>query len=256
MIDVPVTDGPGTAWSPLAVGAWMAAAILTGIAIAVLSSRHPGPTQPGTARGTWRRLPAAAAGASLLAASCLGLRDPLASMAQYTLALMVLGQVVPPFLLLAWPGKAGGAASPTGWLRDPGVAAVLFGGLAIVTGLPAVLDRSLANALFSAPLGLLDLLAGLLFWAQVLPGTRIIRSNPGAGLYALLGGVPMTVVAVVWMTAPRVLYAPYLDVLCRWDLTPLQDQHWAGFIMLVAGLPLQVTGAWLLVAPPPERPQP
>ncbi|NVN13634.1 hypothetical protein, partial [Nguyenibacter vanlangensis] len=78
MIDVPVTDGPGTVWSPLAVGAWMAAAILTGIAIAILSSRHPWPrhpgtTHPGTARGTWRRLPAAAAGASLLALSCLGL---------------------------------------------------------------------------------------------------------------------------------------------------------------------------------------
>ncbi|MBB2203543.1 cytochrome c oxidase assembly protein [Gluconacetobacter takamatsuzukensis] len=226
-------------WSPLFQAGWIAAGLLGGTAILLLAARHRRPA--------WR-LAAGATGTALLAASCLGLRDPLTSMTQYTLALMTLGQVVPPFLLLAIPAPAPRPAHVAGWTRDPGVAAALFGGLAVATGLPAILDRSLANALFSAPLGLLDLLAGLLFWAQLMPGSRVIRRAPLAGAYALLGSLPMTVVAVVWMTAPHVLYAPYLDVLCRWDLTPLEDQHWAGFVMLVAGLPLQVVGTWLLVA--------
>lgn len=233
-------------WSPLFQAGWVTAGLLAGTAILLLAARHRRPS--------WR-LAAAGAGTALLTASCAGLRDPLASMTQYTAGLMVLGQVVPPFLLLAMPMTTNRRpAHVAGWARDPGVAATLFGGLAIATGLPSILDRSLANALFSAPLGLLDLLAGLLFWAQLMPGSRVIRHNPLAGAYALLGSLPMTVVAVVWMTAPRVLYAPYLDVLCRWDLTPLEDQHWAGFVMLVAGLPLQVVGTWLLVAAPAKPP--
>ncbi|MBB2169239.1 cytochrome c oxidase caa3-type, assembly factor CtaG-like protein [Gluconacetobacter aggeris] len=237
-------------WSPLLQAGWVAAGLLMGTAILLLAARHRRPAWRLTAGGT---------GTLLLAASCLGLRDPLASMTQYTTALMVMGQVVPPFLLLALAGPTTRQAAPVrvaGWTRDPGVAAALFGGLAVATGLPSILDRSLANALFSAPLGLLDLLAGLLFWAQLMPGSRVIRHDPMAGAYALLGSLPMTVVAVIWMTAPRVLYAPYLDVLCRWDLTPLQDQHWAGFVMLVAGLPLQVVGAWLLVATQGQKPPP
>ncbi|GBQ19003.1 cytochrome c oxidase assembly protein [Gluconacetobacter sacchari] len=228
-------------WSPLFQAGWIAAGLLGGSAVLLLAARHR--------RGSWR-LAAGGIGMALLTVAGLGLRDPLASMTQYTFALMVVGQVVPPFLLLATTAAPGTAAPVrlAPWWRDPGVAAALFGGLAVATGLPSILDRSLANALFSAPLGLLDLLAGLLFWAQLMPGSRVIRHDPLAGAYALLGSLPMTVVAVVWMTAPRVLYAPYLDVLCRWDLTPLEDQHWAGFVMLVAGLPLQVVGAWLLVA--------
>lgn len=234
-------------WSPLFQAGWIVAGLIGGGAILLLAARHRRPA--------WR-LAAGGLGAALLAAASLGLRDPLAAMTQYTAALMVLGQVVPPFLLLALPAARTGPARVAGWLRDPGVAAMLFGGLAVATGLPSILNRSLANALFSAPLGLLDLLAGLLFWAQLMPGSRVIRSDPLAGLYALLASMPMTAVAVVWMTAPRVLYAPYLDVLCRWDLTPLQDQHWAGFVMLVAGLPLQVVAAWLLVAAHGSEPTP
>ena len=59
----------------------------------------------------------------------------------------------------------------------------------------------------------------------------------------------MGAVAVVWMLAPRVLYAPYLDVICRWNLPPLLDQKWAGLVMLVAGIPMQLAATWLLLDP-------
>ncbi|GBQ93565.1 putative membrane protein [Acetobacter nitrogenifigens DSM 23921 = NBRC 105050] len=180
-------------------------------------------------------------GCGLWIAAEWGLHDPLASMTQYTAGLMVMGQVVPPFLLLAMP--AGGfMLNRGGWLRDPMVALVLFAGLGVATGLPSVLDRSLANALFSAPLALLGMFTGLLFWAQILPGVRVLKSDFLVGVLVLVGSLPMTVIAVIWMVSSHVLYAPYLDVLCRWDLTPLQDQRWAGFVMLLAGMPLQIVG--------------
>jgi cytochrome c oxidase assembly factor CtaG len=54
-------------------------------------------------------------------------------------------------------------------------------------------------------------------------------------------------VAVVWMLSPDVLYTPYLDVICRWNIPPLVDQRWAGLVMFVAGVPVQLVGVWLLV---------
>ncbi|MHB1515689.1 MAG: hypothetical protein ACYCVY_08270 [Acidiferrobacteraceae bacterium] len=42
---------------------------------------------------------------------------------------------------------------------------------------------------------------------------------------------------------------PYLDVICIWNIPPLTDQRWAGFVMLAAGLPLQLASVWRLLAP-------
>jgi len=57
----------------------------------------------------------------------------------------------------------------------------------------------------------------------------------------------MTVVAVIWMLLPDVLYTHYLDVICRWNIPPLLDQRWAGLVMFVAGVPVQLVGVWLLL---------
>lgn len=195
---------------------------------------------------------AAALAATAAAGAFLGLRDPLATMSGYTAALMVLNQVVPPLLLASVPPGARGRAAlmfpgAAGWLLDPWVAGALFSLLTIAVSVPAVLGPTLANALFAAPLGALELAAGLLAWMQLDPALRRLRADWRAGLFAWVCAVPMSVVAVVWMLADHVLYAPYLDVICRWDVTPLQDQRWAGFVMLLAGLPLQIAGIWMLV---------
>ena len=80
-----------------------------------------------------------------------------------------------------------------------------------------------------------------------MPSTCTIRRGWLAGIVALVGSVPMTVVSVVWMLSPDVLYTPYLDVVCRWDIPPLLDQRWAGLVMFAAGTPVQMAGAWLLL---------
>lgn len=181
-----------------------------------------------------------------------GLHDPLASMASYTAALMTLNQVAPPLLLLALP--RGRVADGVRRLLDPWLATLLFVTLSVAISLPGLFDRSLVNALYTAPLGLLELLSGILFWAQFTPATRSIQRDWLAGLVAWLGGMPMTVVALVWMLSPIVLYTPYLDVICLWDVPPLADQRWAGLVMFAAGLPLQAVGAWLILGLARARP--
>jgi putative membrane protein len=175
-------------------------------------------------------------------------------MSSYTAALMALNQIAPPLLLLALPGTIRvGLQSPgkgdalVSFLLDPWAATTLFIGLSIAISLPGVFDPSLANALYAAPLGLLELLSGLLFWAQFMPATRRIRPAWLAGAVAWIGAMPMTVVSVVWMLSPDVLYTPYLDVICRWNIPPLVDQRWAGLVMFVAGVPVQLVGMSLLL---------
>ena len=208
----------------------------------------------------WRLL-CGGAGASVAIAAAASLRDPLASMSRYTAALMTLNQIVPPLLLLAAPasGRVRLALSgrlPSGlrrWLYDPWVAVCAFLLVTVAISLPGLFDPAIANALYSAPLGLLELLLGLLLWQHLIGGSPPVGRNWKTGLMGLLAGIPMTAVAVVWMMSPTLLYTPYLDVICIWNIPPLQDQRWAGFVMLVAGLPLQLVSLWLVVRLTPTR---
>jgi putative membrane protein len=177
-------------------------------------------------------------------------------MSSYTAALMALNQIAPPLLLLALPRKLrvgrrshGEAAALVDLLLDPWAATTLFIGLSIAVSLPGVFDPSVANALYAAPLGVLELLFGLLFWAQFMPATRRIEPAWLAGALAWVGATPMSVIALIWMLSPDVLYTPYLEVICRWNIPPLLDQRWAGLLMFVAGVPVQLVGVWLLLGP-------
>ncbi len=185
--------------------------------------------------------------ASLLVAYAIGLRNPLASMASYTAALMILNQLAPPLLLAALPRPDRHLAKLYAFVFDPAIAFVVFVALGVAVSLPALLDPTLADALYATPLGLLELATGLLIWGQLASQTRQIRSNWHLALLVWLASLPMSAVAVVWMLAPGVLYTPYLDVICRWDLPPLVDQKWAGLIMFAAGVPLQLAATWVLL---------
>ena len=197
-------------------------------------------------RRCWPRL-FVSTGTVVMIGSVAGLRDPLASMASYTLALMALNQLVPPLLLLGMRRENRSLPSVARWLFDPWVAFSVFCAVTISISLPGIFAPAVANALFSAPLGLLELTSGFLLWRQLFLGSRLLDADWKAGVFGILAGIPMTVVAVVWMLAPAVLYTPYLDVLCRWNISPLADQRWAGFVMLVAGAPLQLASLWLLL---------
>jgi len=236
----------GSSW-PLAVWAgWFA---LSGVLLAgygVVAVRR---------RWAWWRLAAFALGVGLTLLSAWGLNNPLASMTGYTIALMTMGQIVSPLLLAGFPPavRAQWRAAPntwwSNWLLDAWVAAAVFVIITLGVNLPGVFNTALADALFSGPIGLFLLLSGLMFWAQLLPGSTAIGTRWIAGIYGWLGSLPMMIIAAVWVWSGQVLYTPYLDVLCLWNLSPLADQHYAGLVMFVAGLPLQLRAAWLLIMP-------
>lgn len=206
-------------------------------------------------RGAWGAGSAAlfVAGCAATLAAAWGLHDPLQSMSVYAAALMLLGQGVSPLLLLGVPARvrAGWWMPRHGWwarwLLDPWVAVAVFVLLTLALNLPGLFETALGDAVYSAPIGVLLLLGGLMMWAQLLEGSRGIRRRWLAGLVGWLASLPMMLVAAVWVWSPSVLYMPYLDVLCLWNLSPLQDQHYAGLAMFVAGLPLQLRAAWLLI---------
>lgn len=193
------------------------------------------------------RRAAGATGIVVTVVASLGLRDPLASMASYTAALMALNQIAPPLLLLALDRPGPRAARFLAATLDPILAFTAFCTLSVAVSLPGIFEPTLANALYAAPLGLLELGTGLMMWAQAMPATRQVHSAWRVALLLWVASVPMTAVAVVWMLSPDVLYTPYLDVICRWNVPPLVDQKWAGFVMFAAGMPMQLAAVWLLL---------
>ena len=166
------------------------------------------------------------------------------SMALYMGRLMVLAEVVPPLLVLGLPrGMVLGARTWLGrflgfWL-DPWVALAVWTAVIVFWSLPAGFNASLVTNTAATLLPWLYLLSSLLVWAVVLrPLPTVQRATIGnRGWFGLLAALPMMSVAGAWLAAPRVLYTPYVSALCLWNLTPLQNQQIAGWIMMLAGLP-------------------
>ena len=188
-------------------------------------------------------------GLIVIVTAFVGIHDALASMAIYSGALMGLNQFAPPLMLLgltpaqrtqmqsSWPGS---------WLLDPWVAVSTFIALTAIVSLPQVFDRSLANAVFAAPLGVLELAVGLMLWFQIIPAKKQYFPLWRQGILGWIAGLPMMAIGIIWIWSDHVLYAPYLNVICQWNVTPIQDQRWAGMLMVLFGLPLQLRSAWLI----------
>lgn len=187
----------------------------------------------------------------LVALSFLGLRSPLSSMSLYTAALMALNQAAPALICAAIPTRQwqqlNAFRSITDWLFDPWVAGAAFLLSSTAISFPSILDTSVANALYAAPIGCIEFCSGVLVWIQIYKQPTSFTSTVHQAVFALAVGIPMTIVAVVWITSSTVLYTPYLDIICLWNFSPLEDQRWSGFVMLLSGLPLQLVGTWRLV---------
>lgn len=180
------------------------------------------------------------------------------SMALYMGRLMVLAEVVPPLLVLGIPRGVAldarrGLGRVLGLLLDPWVALALWAAVVIFWNVPAGFNASVVSNSAAGLLPALYLLSSLLVWAVVLrPLPAVQPASIGSrGWFGLLAALPMMSVAAVWLYSPRVLYTPYVNALCLWDLTPLQNQQFSGWIMMVAGIPAMALAfvqlmAWLI----------
>jgi putative membrane protein len=94
------------------------------------------------------------------------------------------------------------------------------------------------------------LLSGLLVWCSAFGGEAGRRGNrTAAGIVALLlTSMHMTLLGALLALAPRPLYGHALHAGPASSLTPLQDQHLGGTIMLLAGgIAYLAGGLWLAV---------
>lgn len=166
------------------------------------------------------------------------------SMALYMARLMVLAEVVPPLLILGLP--SGLSLSPRSWpgrllsvLLDPWVALSVWAAVIIFWNVPAGFNASVVTNSAAQLLPWLYLLSSLMVWGVVIrPLPTVQFANVGSrGWFGLLAALPMMAVASVWLYAPKVLYTPYANALCLWNLSPIQNQQWSGWIMMIAGIP-------------------
>ena len=166
------------------------------------------------------------------------------SMALYMGRLMLLAEIVPPLLVLGIPrtvklAPRGAASRILGVLLDPWVALAVWAAVIIFWNVPAGFNASVVTNTAAALLPALYLLSSLLVWSVILrPLPNVQPAGMGSrGGFGLLAAIPMMAVASVWLYAPQVLYTPYVNALCLWNLSPLQNQQLSGWIMMLAGLP-------------------
>lgn len=168
------------------------------------------------------------------------------SMALYMGRLMLLAELAPPLLILGLPrrlitlgAKDGVLGRALAFLLDPFVAAALWITIIVFWNLPVGFNASLVSATAGSLLPLLYLFGGTLAWAVAL--NPLPKLSPlgvgGRGWFGFLASLPMMGVAAVWLYSPTVLYSPYVNVPCLWNLTPLQNQQISGWVMMVAGIP-------------------
>lgn len=165
------------------------------------------------------------------------------SMALYMARLMILAEFVPPLLLLGLPkGMYLAPHTPLGRslsvLFDPWVAMAVWTAVIIFWNVPAGMNASIVSNTTNA-LPLLYLLSSLMVWGVILrplPSVQPVRVG-SRGWFGLLAALPMMAVASVWLYAREVLYTPYVNALCLWNLSPLQNQQYSGWIMMMAGMP-------------------
>lgn len=166
------------------------------------------------------------------------------SMALYMGRLMVLAEVVPPLLVLGLPhniqlNPRSVLGRVLGVLFDPWVALAVWSAVIIFWNIPAGFNASVVTNSAAQLLPMLYLLSSIMVWSVVLrPLPTVQPAQIGSrGWFGLLASLPMMTVAAVWLYAPNVLYTPYVSALCLWNLSPLLNQQYAGWIMMVAGLP-------------------
>jgi putative membrane protein len=93
------------------------------------------------------------------------------------------------------------------------------------------------------------LISGLLLWLAAFGGDvsrRVERSAQG-GVALLLTSMHMTLLGALLALPPRALYSHHAHH-AHGDLTPLEDQHLGGAIMLVIGGLVYLVGGLMLAA--------
>jgi cytochrome c oxidase assembly factor CtaG len=113
-------------------------------------------------------------------------------------------------------------------------------GTATVIGwhIPAAFQLALGSAWWHGAEQASFLLAGLLFWWPVRSSDGPVRASRGnewsVPLYLFLATLPCDILSAFLVFCGRVVYPSYLAAPRLFDLSPIQDQEFAGALMWVS----------------------
>lgn len=131
-----------------------------------------------------------------------------------------------------WLGKLGEWRPPWYVLWQPVLLFALFALALWIWHLPAFYQAALRSRLVHETQHITFFVTSCLFWRVLLDPLSRLRMNVGAGvLYLFLTSLHATLLGVFMALSPRVWYADYVPRTGAWNLTPLEDQQLAGFIM-------------------------
>jgi cytochrome c oxidase assembly factor CtaG len=127
------------------------------------------------------------------------------------------------------------ASTPRWWI-GPAFAFVTFNVVLLLSGLPGFSDAILASAVLRQLTDAALLLAGLIFWAQVIdqPPFRSPLSNLQRVLYLVIASVQVRIFALILGLSPQPFYAHYVHVLG--GAAALFDQQFGAGLLLVPGV--------------------
>ncbi|MFM7892418.1 MAG: cytochrome c oxidase assembly protein [Actinomycetota bacterium] len=156
---------------------------------------------------------------------------------------MALSYFLPPLMLLATPvwlfraiigsQRAGRVIT---WFAKPVIAGVIFNVMVMVTHIPALVNRSVANAPLHYSLHVGLVVSSLLMWIPIVAPDPAMRIEYGGRMvYLFLMSVIPTVPAA-WLTFAEGAVYKHYDIAVRvWGLSVTTDQQIAGAIMKTGG---------------------
>ena len=158
---------------------------------------------------------------------------------------LLLAMVVPPLVLLGLPER---------WLSlsrfrvSPLLASAIFNIVLGVWHLPFLYEATLRNEPIHVLEHLSFLAVGLLFWWPVLLPSTVRGGMTALGKIAYLGvaGVPPTILGLVFILSPAVIYPFYAVAPRVTPMSPLVDQLVAGLVMFGLGNLIYFLAIWIV----------
>jgi putative membrane protein len=158
---------------------------------------------------------------------------------------VLLAMVVPPLILLGLPER---------WLIlsrlsvSPLIASVIFNFVLAAWHLPFLYETTLRNEPIHVLEHLSFLAVALLFWWPVLLPSNARGGISAAGKIAYLGfsGVPPTILGLVFILTPTVIYPFYAAAPRVTPMSALVDQMVAGLVMFGLGNVIYFLAIWIV----------
>ena len=159
---------------------------------------------------------------------------------------LLLMMLAPPLVLL---GIVGIRTPPTSEYRvlrgvwwaitRPWASVVIFNAVMLVWHIPALYDTTLTNEPIHVLEHLSFIAVGVIFWWAIIDPVRGPATKPVSPLVKIaamvIGGVPPTVLGLIFAISPVAFYSFYVNAPRLWGISAVSDQSYGGVLMLGLG---------------------